>query len=107
MTSRQELGDVARVEEARVQGHRAREVLHPDDRDAAFVEVLSWAAELAVAARLGRKVDDDAAQGHLVHHLPGDEHRCLAPGDRRGRDDDVGGGDLLADELTLAAQEVL
>ena len=32
---------------------------------------------------------------------------ALRPGDGRSRDHDVGGGDLLADELSLAAKEVL
>jgi len=42
-----------------------------------------------------------------VHHLPGDEHWRFASRDRRSRYDDVGAGDFFADELTLAAQEVL
>ena len=104
---RQELGDVARVQEAGVQRHGAREVPDPDDGNAVDLEVLAGPAELEVASRLGGKVDDDAASSHLAGHLARHEDRRPAPGDGGGRDHDVGGGDLLADELPLAAQEVL
>ena len=60
--------------------------------------------QLAVAARLAGQVDDHRARLHPFDGLRGDEPRRRAPGDERGRDDDVEALDRVGQRLLLAAR---
>ena len=61
--------------------------------------------QLAVAALLGRHVDDDASRLHRLHHLGGDELRRGLAGNQRRRDDDVDLARLLRVHLALRLLE--
>ena len=104
---RQERRDVLRVHLARVVGHERRRIRRPEDRHAFVDDDFVGPGQLAVAAALGREVDDDRARRHAVDHFRGDEDRRLLAGNQRRRDDDVAAGDDLEHHLALAAVERL
>ncbi len=60
--------------------------------------------KLAVAARVGRHVDDDRSLAHAVHHGRRDQHRGLAPGHGGRGDHHVGRRHLLGQGLLLLGQ---
>src|SRR4029079_19754591 len=66
---------------------------------------LAELGELAVAAGLDGEVDDDGAGLHRAHRVRADELRRGTAGDERGRDHDVGFGDLLADGFALFRED--
>ncbi len=70
-------------------------------------QLLAGLRELAVAAGLGREVDDDGARLHRLDHFPRDEHRCGTAGNGGGRDHRIGSRYVRPDQLPLALQEVL
>ena len=78
------------------------QVLLADDRDAVDDRCASpGLAELAVAALLGREIDDDRAAAHAAHHLGGDQDRRAAPGNQRGGDARVGLARCAGEHLGL------
>ena len=58
--------------------------------------------QLAVAARLGRDVDDHRSGAHPAHHLVGDQLRRGPAGDCGSRDHAVGRRHTIGEQLTLA-----
>src|SRR3954470_13147784 len=93
--------DVARVEHRRVLGHHRRDVEQPDDGDVVAHDDLPGLGELAVAAGLGREVDDHAAGAHALDGLGEHESRRGAARHRRGGDDDVELLDRVGERLLL------
>ena len=79
----------------------------PENRHAVRDDDLVGLGQLAVAAALGRQIDDHRSGRHALHHLPGDQHRRALAGNRRGGDDDVAAGDDFGHHLALAAVERL
>ena len=69
--------------------------------------VSSGLGQFAVAAPLGRQIDDHRARRHLGDHLGRDQDRRLLAGHGRGGDDDVALGDHAGHQLALAAVELL
>ncbi len=57
--------------------------------------------QLAVAAALGRKIDDDRSRRHAVDHLFGHQYRRFLPGNDSRRDDNVALRDDLAQQFAL------
>ena len=65
------------------------------------VDDLARLRQLAVAAALGREVDDDRAGLHALDHGARDQPRRRAAGDQRRGDDDVLVLDVVGDQLGL------
>src|SRR6266699_2824736 len=103
----QQVGDVARVQLARVQRHRRGHVAPAHDHDAVHIHVRAGLGELHVAARLGGEVDDDRPGPHALDHVRRHQQRSAASRHCGGGDDHVRLRDVLADELALLAQELL
>src|SRR6184192_777177 len=103
----QQVGDVARVQLARMQRHRRGHVAPAHDHDAVHIDVRAGLGELHVATRLGGEVDDDRPGPHALDHVRRHQQRSTASRHRGGGDDHVGLRDVLADELALFAQELL
>ena len=76
------------------------------DRDPARDHDLVGPGELAVAARLGREVDDHGARPHAGDRLLRDESGRGPAGHERGRDDDVEVLRLLGEHVLLPARGV-
>ena len=85
---REERRDVLRVHLARVIRHERRRIGRPQDGDAAVHDDLVRPRQLAVAAALGRQIDDDRARRHRFHHLGRQQDRRPLAGDQRRGDDD-------------------
>ena len=62
---------------------------------------LAGLGQLAVAAGLGRQVDDHRSRPHRLDGRGGDQPRRRPAGHERGRDDDVGVGDVALEQLLL------
>ena len=103
----EEVGHVAGVEEAGVRRHRRGRVGEPAHEDAVVVDVLARLRQLAVAARVGRHVDDDRALRHPLHHGGSHKQGRLAPGHGGRRDHHVGRSHLVSNELALLGEELL
>ena len=97
----EERADVARVELARVEGHRRREVRVPIDGHASVLDDLAGHGDLAVPAGLGGEVDDDRARAHALDRARRDELRRRTAGNRGGRDHDVEVGNPLLERRLL------
>ena len=67
--------------------------------------VFAGLRELAVAAALGRQIDDHRAGRHAFHHLRGDQHRRLLAGNHRRRNHHVALRDDSAQQFALPAVE--
>jgi hypothetical protein len=98
--------DVGRVKRRGLRGHPAGEVGIADDHnaivgDTRFVHL----RQLAVAAALGGKVDDDRTRLHHLDHVLGPELGRRAVGDEGRGDDDVDIGRHLAEFLKLLGLE--
>ena len=78
-----------RVQLARLARHAARQIGEADDGDAVLLDDLVALGERAVAALLGRHVDDHRALRHRHHRARRDQLRRRLARDQRGRDDDV------------------
>ena len=78
-----------------------------DDGDAVAHHGLAGLGEFAVAALLGRHVDDHAAGLHALHHLGGDQLGRRLARDQRGGDDDVASLACSAYIARCAALEAL
>jgi hypothetical protein len=102
---RQHVADVGGVERGGLRRHARGEVGVADDGHAVVGDdLLVGHGQVAVAAALGREVDDDRAALHHLDHVLGPELRRGPAGDQRGGDDDVDLGGKLAElgELLLA-----
>src|SRR5262249_28195206 len=99
---REQRRDVARVELARVRGHRARQVERSDDLDSVNRNDLAGLRQLAVAAGLGGEVDDDRAGPHALDRRRRNEAWGGSARDRGGRDHRVELRDPLFERLLLA-----
>ena len=82
----EQVRDVVRVQQAGVERHLARQVERAVDRHAVALDHLARLGQLAVAAGLGREVDDHRARPHRAHHLRGDQLRRRPAGHGGGRD---------------------
>jgi hypothetical protein len=98
---------VVRVQRRRLLGQAAGQVGVADDGHAVAHHRLAGHGELAVAALLGRHVDDHAAGLHALHHLGGDQLGRRLARDQRGGDDDVGVLGLLGVHRALRGLEAL
>src|SRR5580692_11401154 len=102
----QERGEIAGVHLAGVVGDAGGQVDGADDGYAISLHRFSGACEFAVAAALGREVDDDRTGRHAFHHVGGDEHGRLFSGDDRGGDDHVAFRDHAGQQFALAGVEI-
>ena len=100
------MGQIGAVQLTRGRRQAARQIDVTDDRHAAMLDHLSRPSQRAVAAVLGREIDDHRAGTHAVHHVLGDQHRRRLSGDQRGGDDDVDVPGLIGEEGHLSGDEL-
>ena len=98
---------VVRVQRGRLLGQAAEQVGVADDGHAVAHHRLAGHGQFAVAALLGREVDDHAARLHALHHLGGDQLGRGLARDQRGGDDDVDFPRLLRVHRALRGLEAL
>src|SRR5436853_651873 len=101
----QQRADGATVQLTGVDRHRAGQVSRAVDGDASRYHRLTRFGQLDIPAGVGGEVDDDRAGAHSGHHVLRHQEWCFAARYGRGRDDDVRGGDVVTDQLTLTPQE--
>jgi hypothetical protein len=102
-----EAEQVGGVQRRRLLGQARGQVGVADDGHAVLHYRLARLGQLAVAAPLGRHVDDHAARLHAPHHLGGNQPGCRLAGNQRGSDDDVHFPGLLGVHLALGLLEAL
>jgi hypothetical protein len=103
----EQVPQVGAVQLARHVGHAAGQVGVADDRHAGVLDRLAGLGQLAVAAGLGREIDDHRAGLHRLDHVGQPQLGRRLAGDERGRDDDVDLGRLLAEQRHLGVDELL
>src|SRR5690606_10025778 len=96
-----EIEHVAGVHFAGMDRAAAGEVERSGDGDAADIKRLARAGRFAVAATLGREVDDHAARLHARHHVRTDDLRCRPTWHRRSGHDHVDSLEMLAEATLL------
>ncbi len=98
---------VGGVQRGRLLGQARSQVGVADDGDAVLHHRLPGLGQLAVAAALGRHVDDHAARLHALDHFGGDQPGCGLARNQRGGDDDVHLARLLGIHFALGLLKAL
>ncbi len=103
---RHHVADVGRIERRGLRGHAAREIRVADDGHAVVGnDLLVRNRQVAIAAALGREVNDHRAGLHHGDHVGEPELRGIAAGDQRRGDDDIDVRCDLAELLQLRLAE--
>ena len=105
---REQVGDVVRVQQARVVRHLARQVERAVDRHAVRARRPGRARSARSCRRSRRRCRRSPSPGRIARTISSrDELRRRPAGNGRGRDHAVGRGDALGEQLALAALRLL
>src|SRR5271154_649304 len=102
----QEGGDITRIHHARVIGDASGQIDRSYDCHSVLDDGLAGLGDLAVAATLGRQIDDYRAQRHALHHVLSYQNRGFFSWNYGGSDHHIAFLNDFSEQLTLAAIEI-